>query len=212
MDLTVQAMSGIMSVTGFPDRPPVKAGPAVCDFFGGIHLYGAIATALFDRERTGEGRVVEASMYESVYAVADVEPRAASSAPARRRPLRTGNRHSASPRRRTTSIRRRDGYLAIICVTDAHWRILATAMGREDLAEHPDFADTRGALDADRRDRRARVGAWTADFEHGRAVRAAARRAGVPCAPVRDLAEVVDDEHLHERGMLREIDHPELGP
>ena len=47
MDLTVQAMAGIMTVTGFPDRPPVKAGPALCDFFGGVHLYGAIMTALY---------------------------------------------------------------------------------------------------------------------------------------------------------------------
>ena len=42
MDLTVQAMCGVMSITGFPDRPPVKAGPALCDFFAGIHLYGGI--------------------------------------------------------------------------------------------------------------------------------------------------------------------------
>ncbi len=68
MDLTVQAMSGIMSVTGFPDRPPVKAGPALCDFFAGTHLYGAIVTALYERERTGRGRRVEVAMQEAVYA------------------------------------------------------------------------------------------------------------------------------------------------
>ena len=49
MDLTVQAMSGVMSVTGYPDGPPTKAGAALCDFFGGVHLYGAIVTALFRR-------------------------------------------------------------------------------------------------------------------------------------------------------------------
>jgi CoA:oxalate CoA-transferase len=53
MDLTIQAMSGAVEVTGFPDNPPVKAGPAIADFFAGIHLYGAIATALFERERSG---------------------------------------------------------------------------------------------------------------------------------------------------------------
>ena len=68
MDLTVQAMAGVMSVTGFADRPPVKAGAALCDFFGGVHLYAAIATALFERERTGVGRLVEVSMQEAVYA------------------------------------------------------------------------------------------------------------------------------------------------
>ncbi len=62
MDLTVQAMAGIMNVTGFPDRPPVKAGPALCDFSGGVHLFGAIMAALYEREKTGVGRLVEVSM------------------------------------------------------------------------------------------------------------------------------------------------------
>ena len=62
MDLTVQAMAGVMSVTGYADRPPVKAGPAICDFFGGVHLYGAVMAALYEREKTGVGRAVEVSM------------------------------------------------------------------------------------------------------------------------------------------------------
>ena len=67
MDLTVQAASGIMSITGFPDGPPVKAGPAIVDFMSGIHLYAAVVTALFERQITGEGRLVEVAMQESVY-------------------------------------------------------------------------------------------------------------------------------------------------
>ncbi len=68
MDIAVQAMSGLMSINGFEDRPPVKVGPAVADFMGGVHLYAAITTALFERERTGLGQAVEVSMMESVYA------------------------------------------------------------------------------------------------------------------------------------------------
>ena len=67
MDLTVQAVSGVMSVTGEMDGPPLKAGAAFCDFMAGIHLYGGITTALFEREKTGEGRLVEISMEEAVY-------------------------------------------------------------------------------------------------------------------------------------------------
>src|SRR5205823_5968092 len=59
MDLTVQAMGGLISVTGLPDQPPLKAGPAVVDFLSGIHLYAAVVTALFERERTDVGRLVE---------------------------------------------------------------------------------------------------------------------------------------------------------
>ena len=68
MDIAVQAMSGLMSINGFEDRPPVKVGPAVADFFGGVHLYAAIASALFERHTTGRGQMVEVSMMESVYA------------------------------------------------------------------------------------------------------------------------------------------------
>src|SRR6266480_2732823 len=65
MDLTIQAVSGLISTTGFPDGPPVKAGPAVVDFISGIHLYAATLAALFERERTGRGRLVEVAMQEA---------------------------------------------------------------------------------------------------------------------------------------------------
>src|SRR5258707_15585957 len=68
MDLTIQAVSGLISPTGFPDAPPVKAGPAVVDFLSGIHLYAATVTALFEREHTGQGRLVEVAMQEAAYA------------------------------------------------------------------------------------------------------------------------------------------------
>ena len=67
MDLTIQAASGIMSVTGAPDGPPMKAGPTVVDYMGGIHLYAGIMTALYERDRTDEGRLVEVAMQEAVY-------------------------------------------------------------------------------------------------------------------------------------------------
>src|SRR5256886_1850005 len=67
MDLTVQAMGGLISTTRFADGPPVKAGPAVVDFLSGIHLYAATVTALFEREQTGKGRLVEVAMQEAAY-------------------------------------------------------------------------------------------------------------------------------------------------
>src|SRR5262249_35507245 len=66
MDMTIQAASGIMSVTGFPDGPPVKAGPTLVDFMGAIHLSAGILPALYDRERSGVGRLVEVAMQEAV--------------------------------------------------------------------------------------------------------------------------------------------------
>src|SRR2546430_3416256 len=68
MDLTIQAVSGLIAATGFLEGPPVKAGPAVVDFLSGIHLYAAVVTALFERAETGKGRRVEGAMQEAAYA------------------------------------------------------------------------------------------------------------------------------------------------
>ena len=138
MDLTVQAMAGVMSVTGFPDRPPVKAGPALCDFFGGVHLYAALVTALYEREKTGVGRLVEVSMQEAVY------PSLASNlglyyGSGGAAPARTGNRHGGMAEAPYNVYPTKDGYIAIICVGEAHWRALIKVMGREELGTDPRF-------------------------------------------------------------------------
>jgi crotonobetainyl-CoA:carnitine CoA-transferase CaiB-like acyl-CoA transferase len=187
----------------------VKAGPAVCDFFGGIHLYGAIMTALFDRERTGEGRVVEASMFESVYPSLMSSLGLFFGAGQGSTPLRTGNRHSGLAEAPYNVYPARDGHVAIICVTDAHWRDLAAMIGRGELADDPDYATRRARVERiDAVD--ALVSAFTEQHDRD-PLCDLLREHRVPCAPVRDLGEVVADPHLHERGMLHEIEHPELG-
>jgi CoA:oxalate CoA-transferase len=208
MDLTMQAMSGVMSITGFPDRPPLKAGPALCDFFAGTHLYGGIMTALFERERTGEGRLVEVSMLESVY------PALASNlgmyhARGGQVPVRTGNRHGGMAESPYNVYPTSDGHIAIIGNHDRHFAALLQAMGREDLASDPRFDSLKSRIaNMDAVDEL--VGEWTARFpkeqlaEQLRALR-------VPCAPVRDLAEVVNDPHLHARGSLERQAHPDFG-
>jgi CoA:oxalate CoA-transferase len=209
MDLTIQAMSGTMAVTGFPDREPVKAGPAVGDFAGGTHLYGAIVTALFERERTGRGSYVEVAMLDAVY------PSLMSSlglyfSGTGETPGRTANRHSGLAESPYNVFPAADGYLALICVTDAHWTALAGAMGRPDLAERADLASRAGRGAAmDEVDEL--VAAWSAGLGKDE-LAARLRAAGVPCAPVREIGEVVTDPHLRERGMLQEIDHPQYGP
>ena len=67
MDLTVQAIGGVMSVNGPEDGPPLKTGLAVCDFFAGVHLYAAIATALYEHSVTEQGRLVEVAIQEAIY-------------------------------------------------------------------------------------------------------------------------------------------------
>src|SRR5271165_32378 len=111
MDLTIQAASGIMSVTGDPDGPPTKAGPTLVDYMGGIHLYGAVMTALFQRERTGRGQLVEVAMQEAVYSTL------ASSFEYYVRtgkvPPRTGNRQAGLASAPYNVFATTDGYVAI---------------------------------------------------------------------------------------------------
>jgi formyl-CoA transferase len=209
MDLTIQAMSGIMATTGFPDRPPVKAGPAVADFMGGVHLYGAVVTALFERERTGHGRFVEVSMLDSVYA-------SQSSAlglyfgAGDALPSRTGNRHSGLAEAPYNVYPASDGHLALICVSERHWQSLLQAMGREDLADDPRFGTLKDRVaHVDEVDDM--VGAFTRRYTRDELFELL-RKHRVPCAPVRELGEVVGDPHMHQRGMLQDIDHPILGP
>lgn len=207
LDLTIQATIGAMSITGYPDRPPVKAGPAVADFLGGTHLYAAIMTALYERSRTGRGRVVEIAMQDTMFpAMASAlqlyfeNPQA---------PPRVGNRHGGLAVAPYNTYPARDGHVAIMCVTDKHWRALCGAMGRPELMDDPEWAtqDAR-CKDIDRTD--AAVGAWTRRFTRAELSDQALAQ-HFPCAPVRTLGEVVHDPHLHQRGMLSYAMHPDLG-
>ena len=102
MDLTVQAMVGVTSVTGFPDAPPVKAGVAIADFMAGVHMYGGIVSALLRRERTGRGSSVEVAMFDAAFPTLLSSLAVALGTPDET-PTRTGNRHGGLARRRTTS-------------------------------------------------------------------------------------------------------------
>jgi crotonobetainyl-CoA:carnitine CoA-transferase CaiB-like acyl-CoA transferase len=208
MDMTIQAASGIMSVTGFPDGPPVKAGPTLVDFMGGAHLYAAVLTALYDRDRSGEGRLVEVAMQETVYSslAASFEYFHRTGQP----PPRTGNRQAGLSSTPYNVYPTADGHVAIHVVTEGHWKNLLKAMGREELADDPRFATNADRV-AHMDETDALVAEWTSGL--GKTdVFARTKALRIPCAPVRTAPEVMHDPHMHERGMLEEIDHPELGP
>jgi len=209
MDLTVQAMSGVMSITGEADGPPLKAGPALCDFFGGVHLYGAIVTALFERERTGQGRFVEVAMLDAVYASLGSSLGLWFGSRGKSVPQRTGNRHGGLAEAPYNVYPTKDGWLALICVTDQHWKNLTTAMERIDLQSDERLGTLKGRV-AHMEEVDALVSSWTKLFGKEELF-ALLMRHRVPCAPVREIGEVTSDAHMHERGILQTIDHPDLG-
>lgn len=209
MDVTVQAASGMMSITGFPDGPPMKAGPTVVDFASGTHLYAGIVTALYERERTGIGRLVEVSMQECVYPMLATNLGAYYNSGGKEVPRRTGNLHGGLALVPHNVYAAKDGYVALQCVIEDHWTKLLRVMEREDLRDDPRFA-TNAARCRNQAATDALVTAWTT--QRGKLeIFEITRRHRIPCAAVRDLGEVMNDRHMHERGALEWIDHPELG-
>ena len=206
MDLTVQAASGIMSVTGFEDGPPVRAGVTVADFMGGTHLYAGILTALYERDRSGQGRLVEIAMQEAVYYTL------AGSLEQYNRtgkvPKRSGNdgNGAISP---YGVYPVKDGFVAIHTGTEGHWHNILDAAGRAYLKDEPRFLTMHDRA-ACAEDVNAIVAAWTSGLTKAEAV-AQAQKFRIPLAPVRDVTEVMRDEHMHGRGALEWVDHPDLG-
>ena len=208
MDLVMQAMCGVINSTGYPDQPPVKSGAAICDFMAGIHLYAAIMTALYERERTGKGRVVEVSMQDATYCslasnLGMVHARGKDA------PARTGNRHGGLGISPYNVYPAKDGYVVLNAPGDHHFRAILDVMGRSDLKEDPRFV-TRSTRVANFAAVDELIEGWTKALGKNEVARRMLA-AKVPCAPVRDLNEVMNDENMLARGSLQRIDHPELG-
>ncbi|OGA52646.1 MAG: hypothetical protein A3G24_15345 [Betaproteobacteria bacterium RIFCSPLOWO2_12_FULL_62_13] len=198
LDLTIQAMSGLMSTTGEKGGRPLKTGAPVADFMSGAHFYGAIVTALYERERTGRGRVIEVSMLEALFA--PLLPAAGHAYESGAAPERTGNRHVADSYVPFDTFEAADGWVAIVCATDEHWANLTDVMGRPDLRDSEELRRLQGRI-ARIDEVTAAVADWTASRTREE-VSALCEKHHVPAAPLRDVMEVLADPHLHARGFL----------
>jgi CoA:oxalate CoA-transferase len=207
LDLTIQAMSGLMSATGEKGGRPLKAGVPVADFMSGAHLYGAIVTALFERERTGRGRAIEVSMLESLYATQ--LPAAGHAYTSNAVPERSGNRHVADSYVPFDTFETRDGWVAIVCATDEHWAKLTEAMARPDLRDKETLRNLAGRIEHIEEVTEA-VSQWTNSMSRDE-VGALCEQHRIPAAPLRNVIEVLNDPHMRERGFLTEHATP-AGP
>jgi CoA:oxalate CoA-transferase len=207
MDLTIQALSGIMSITGFEDRPPVKSGPAIADFTGGIHLFGGVMTALYKKAKTGEGDRVEVSMFDAVY------PSLASSLGYyfghNQPPPRTGNRHSGLAEAPYNVYPTLDGHIAIFCVNDKHWANLMNVMNLPDFIDDPRYSTIPERIKhIDEVDEM--ITEWSKGFNKRDLFQLLSAN-HVPCAAVQDLEDIHNDEHYRISNMINDIDHPVYG-
>jgi crotonobetainyl-CoA:carnitine CoA-transferase CaiB-like acyl-CoA transferase len=186
-DFVVQAMSGLMDVTGPPGGPPTKVGVAVVDVLTGLYAAIGILAALAARRESGRGQLVEVNLMAS--ALASLVNQASAYLNTGSVPHSMGNRHpSISP---YETLATRDGVLAVAAGNDRQFRMLCRALGAEPLADDERFASNRSRV--------AHRDALVAQLESRLASRSTAewvevlRALGVPCGPVNDLAAAFDD-------------------
>jgi len=205
-DLMVQAASGLMGISGAPDGPPMKTATALSDMIAGSSAALAILGAVHERHRSGLGQSIDVSMVDCLFSMLMDEPldRYAKLGLA----ARQGNRIMRfSP---FNAYPARDGWVTIGVVTPSDWQALVKTMGREDLAEHPDFRRVSWRIvHNDEVDEI--VAAWAGGQTVEKIV-AQLRAADVPCSPVRSPEEAIAWPHLRARGMVRPLLQPDGTP
>jgi crotonobetainyl-CoA:carnitine CoA-transferase CaiB-like acyl-CoA transferase len=204
-DVVAEAMSGLMSVTGYPDGEPLKTGISIGDYMGGYNGVIAILAALYFRTRSGEGQAIDISMQDSLWAM--VFPDRANYFDTHIVPKRYGNRLSSSAPFGTYNAK--DGYVIICTITDAQWQKVLQAIGREDLSGEQRYA-TRENRTKNMDEVDALVQEWCKERTVEDVV-AALKKLQVPCSPLPAFDQVANDPHLLSREMLVEVDQPVSG-
>ena len=204
-DLVAQGMSGLMSVTGTPDGPPVKVGVPITDLTAGMYGAYGILSAYIHRLRTGEGQMVDTSLMEAGIAYTFWESSVYFATGEVPGPLGSAHRMSAPYQ----ALKTKDGYITIGAATQTTWEGLCRALGREELIVDPRFATT-----GDRKRREKELAALleeTVCEETTQRWMEVLERARVPCGPINDFQQVYSDPQVRAREMLVELEDPELG-
>ena len=212
-DMIAQAVGGAVSLTGYEDGPPLKAGPTIGDTGAGLHCTIGILAALFQRNATGRGQRVEVAMQETVinfsrnsYAV---QARTGSAA------RRQGNRAILGSSAPCENYPCKGGGLNDYCFiyttrTPIHqWHALLKVIGRDDLLDDPRFA-TSELRWQHHEEVDALVSAWTSQRSKLEVMQTLGN-AGVPAGAVFDTYELQNDPHLRKRGMFVTVQHPVRG-
>ncbi|HJU09498.1 MAG TPA: CaiB/BaiF CoA-transferase family protein [Candidatus Binataceae bacterium] len=196
LDFTIQAASGIISMTGYGDRPGVRVTAALIDTSTGMHLAAGILAALLERARTGRGRKVEVAMLDVCMPAINGALGVVQDGYKVRR---HGNRHPTTCPCNTYPCA--DGEIWIYCLTEANWQQLARLMAREDLITNPEYKDHQSRFKlVDQLD--SMIGQWSGTRRRDDLV-ALLLASNIPCAPVREIEEVAADPELPERNLVR---------
>ncbi|WP_420994717.1 CaiB/BaiF CoA transferase family protein [Cupriavidus sp. 30B13] len=205
LDLIAQAMSGVMSVMGHPDAPPVKSSVPIADLGAGLFCAYGILSAVIGREQTGQGQYVDASLFETALGLSvweSAEYWGTGTVPV---PIGSANRMSAPYQ----AVRAADRHFVIGAANPKLWTALCEVIGRPDLPQDPRFTDNAARI----RNRDALIAEIEAEFARANAAHwvDALLAAGVPAAPILDYGEALVSEQAVAREMVLEIDHPVEG-
>ena len=209
MDMVAQAASGAMSVTGNEDEPPQRPGPTMGDSGTGVQAALAILAAWVQRERSGQGQLVEISMQEAMTyymrtMVANGSNFGTEVAP------RKGHGFGATMNLYACRPGGPNDYIYLMVVNTRMWRRLASAIGRDDLIDDARFASGRARHEnADAL--YAEIAKWTGERTKQEAM-ALIAGAGVPCSAVLDTRDLFSDPHLQARDFVKTVEHGSRGP
>jgi CoA:oxalate CoA-transferase len=205
-DMVVQAMGGIMSLTGHPGGEPTRVGTSVGDLTAALFGTVGIASALYDREKTGRGQKVDVGMLDCQVAI--LENAIARYVATGEVPGPLGTKHpSIAP---FAAFRTMDDYIVIAAGNDALFARVAKVLGHEEWANGPRFADNPSRVH--------NLDALHAEMESALAVHTSKEwltlleAEGVPCAPINDIAAVMTDPQVLARNMIVTATDPDLGP
>lgn len=204
-DAVAQAMSGMMSITGEPEGEPTKHGMSIADLSAGMWAAFAIVSALYEREKSGQGQHLDVSLLDGQ--IAWLTYVAGAYFATGQLPARYGNGHPTIVPYQPFATS--DGYIMLAVGTDRQWQAFCRVANMEDVMNDPRFAtnpdrvrnrDVVIAAVAERMKKRT-TQQWRTELE----------AAGVPCGPINNVAQVFEDPHVLARGMVTSFTHPRAG-
>ena len=204
-DLIAQGVAGIMSVTGEPGGPPVKAGIPLTDLGAGLFAVTGILAALHYRNRTGEGQHIDTSLVEAGVALSVWEATEYFSSGRAPQPMGSAHRMSAPYQALACA----DGYVTVGAANDRLFERLCRLLGHPEWLRDPDYADDTARV-ANRQALAERIEAITRTRPRAHWL-ALLEEHGVPCGPINTYADVFEDEQIAARNMVVQTDHPTLG-
>ncbi len=206
-DHVAQALSGVMDLTGYPDRTPALPGYFIADNNGGVHGAIAVCAALYRRERTGRGQHIDISMVEALFHLHDMGLAQLLASRGQSQPERMGSHHpSTSP---CGIFEACDGYVVITALVH-HWEHFVKTIGKPELLSDPRFNPSWRRVQ-NRLELVPIIEEWLKSFPSRDDTLKILNANHILAAPVLSVAQAMEQPQFKERGFIRHVGHPVIG-